>query len=79
MNFDNPIKYQGYQVSATATQDAVGERFHGAYTIQQGEDVILRGAHTETFGSVAEAEQQALALAHRVIDGEVPGVRLKPS
>jgi hypothetical protein len=77
MAYDNPYQYKEFQISATVHElPRENGRWQGSYIIQKDGEIVYRATNVARFENSHEAEQQAISLARRIIDGDVPGLKL---
>ncbi len=74
MRYENPTEHKGFTVSAYAVQDASGT-WQGSFVITKDGESVYRITNSASFDSQDEAEQQAISLGCRLVNGEIPANR----
>lgn len=70
MRYENPTEHKGFTVSAYALQEASGT-WQGSFVITKNGESVYRITNAASFDSQDEAEQQAISLGCRVVNGEI--------
>ena len=75
MNYQNPTKHKEFTLSAVALEMPTGA-WRGSFFIQKKGEIVYRSTNLASFDTKQEAEEEAISLARRISDGEIPEIKL---
>jgi hypothetical protein len=76
MSYQNPTEHKEFTLSAVALELPSGA-WRGSFIIQKRGEIVYRSINLTSFDSQLEAEEQAISMACRIADGEIPEIKLE--
>ena len=75
MGYQNPTEHKEFLLSAAALELPSGA-WRSSFIIQKRGKIVYRSINLTSFDSKLEAEAQAISMARRIADGEIPEIKL---
>ena len=75
MDYQNPTEHREFTLSAVALEMPSGT-WRGSFFIYKNGEIVYRSINLAAFDTKQEAEKQAISLARRISDGEIPEIKL---
>lgn len=75
MEYQNPAQHRDFTLSAVGLELPAGA-WRGSFFIQKNGEIVYRSTNLASFDTKQEALEQAISMARRIADGEIPEIQL---